>query len=180
MNEPIRQAFGRIEELLTKSPERGRQTASSETTLDDGLTCEVREGPWHLVADMPDHAGGSGSGPTPGVFGRAALGSCMAIGYKLWASKLGVPVGRIRVAVETDFDSGALFGTSDAPAGYTEVRCRVEIESSASRAEVGRLVERADRHSPYLDVFTRGQRIVTELHVTSAAGTHAGGPDRED
>lgn len=45
-----------------------------------------------MNVDMPSEMGGENSQPTPGVFGRAALGSCLAIGYKLHASKMGMPI----------------------------------------------------------------------------------------
>lgn len=169
MQEHIRREFERVQDLLTRSPDRGRDTATTEVTLTDGLSCSIREGAWTLAADMPDNAGGTGSAPTPGVYGRAALGSCMAIGYAMWAAKLGVSLTDIRVAIEADFDSGALFGVADVPAGYSEVRCTVSVTSDASEKEVLRVLDEADRHSPYVDVFTRAQKLERSLRLFTAS-----------
>ena len=150
--QPIATAFTRIAGKLRDDPERGRNTAVSRTTVARGLTCQIEEGPWRLVADMSEKAGGGGEGPTPGVLGRAALGSCLAIGYVLEAARAGVPIERVEVEVQTDFDDGALFGVSDEPPGYLDVRCRVSLCSSASEADLQRVMDAADARSPYLDV----------------------------
>ncbi len=168
MQNRIREQFDHIESLLTREPERGRDTAVTRVRLTDGLRCEVSEGPWTLVSDMPDNVGGTESGPTPGVYGRAALGSCLAIGYAMRAAKLGILLHDIRVTVEADFDSGALFGVSDVPAGYGEVRYEVSVSSPSSEEEVLRVLDEADRHSPYFDVFSRAQALVRRTHIVSS------------
>lgn len=169
MSEHLREQFERIEALLERAPERGRDTAVTKVRLRDGLACEIEEGPWKLVADMGRNVGGSESGPTPGVYGRAALGSCMAITYAMWGAKRDIPMDAIEVEIEADFDSGALFATADVPAGYSEVRALVRVESDAPEDTIQRLLDEADAHSPYVDVFTRGQKLTRSLRVTRKA-----------
>ena len=65
---------------LTLRPSLGRSTGVSRARVSNGLTCQIEEGPWKLVADLPAQVGGDAAGPTPGVLGRAALGSCLAMG----------------------------------------------------------------------------------------------------
>lgn len=163
----IRTAFERCAKALTLRPSLGRSTGVSLTRLRNRLTCEIEEGPWKLVADMPEQAGGDAAGPTPGVLGRAALGSCLAIGYMLHAAKLGVPIAAIDVEVQADYDDGALFGVSDSPPGYLEVRYTVTVESSAPEADVLRVLDEGDAHSPYLDVFGRAQTCRRTVHIVS-------------
>lgn len=165
MSERLREQFERVEALLESSPERGRDTAVTRVRLQQGLACEIEEGPWKLVADMGRNVGGTESGPTPGVYGRAALGSCMAITYAMWAAKRGVPVDAIEIRIEADFDSGALFATADVPAGYSEVRAMVRIETNAEESAIQRVLDEADAHSPYVDVFTRGQTLTRSLQI---------------
>ena len=50
----------------------------------------------------PAALGGTGAAPTPGVLLRAALGSCMAMSYRLRAAKHGVELTSVRVTVEAD------------------------------------------------------------------------------
>ena len=162
---PIATAFERVADLFRNDPERARTTATSRVRIDDKLTCRIEEGPWSLVADMSPKAGGGGEGPTPGVLGRAAFGSCIAVGFVMEAARAGVPINTVEVEVQTDLDDGALFGVSDAHPGYLEVRYELTVESPASVEELQRVADAADARSPYYDVFRRAQTIHRSLRV---------------
>ena len=167
-NEKIKTAFARVSETLSKRPAFGLGTGISKATIKNGLTCEIREGRWTMIADMPEQAGGNAAGPTPGVFGRAALGSCLAIGYMIRAAEKNIPVTGIEVEIQADYDDGALFGTTVAvPPGYLEIRYVVAIESEASEETILQLLDEADKHSPYLDVFKRSQTCLREVKIIS-------------
>ena len=77
--EKIKNAFERVVKAFTAKPSLGLGTRKSTARLVNGLTCEITEGEWKLSADMAEAAGGNASAPTPGVYGRAALASCLAI-----------------------------------------------------------------------------------------------------
>jgi uncharacterized OsmC-like protein len=54
------------------------------------------------------------------VLGRGALGSCLALGYAMWAIRLDVPIESLEVDVEADYDTrGELGVADDIPPGYT-------------------------------------------------------------
>jgi uncharacterized OsmC-like protein len=117
---------------------------------------------------MPEQAGGNASGPTPGVFGRAALGSCLAIGYMMRAAVMDIEISGIEVEVQADYDDGALFGTaSNVPPGYLEVRYSVTIESDAPEDKIMGMLEEADKHSPYLDIFSRAQPCIRKVNIVA-------------
>jgi uncharacterized OsmC-like protein len=138
--------------------------------LKPGLECEVEEGPWTLKVAMSEKSGGTNAGPNPGVLGRASLGSCLALGYAMWAARLGVPIDSLDVVVETDYDSRGELGVSDdVPPGYNQVRYRVNITSPAGEADVRRLIDTADRYSPYRDVFARAHDVRRELVITASS-----------
>jgi len=155
-------------QVLTRKPSRGYLTGVTRARLVDGLRCAIEEGPWKLAADMPVKVGGDETAPTPGVLGRAALASCLAIGIATWAARLGVPIGALEVEVEADFDArGELGMGSDIPPGYTEVRYAVAIESGAPTHLLDEVLELAERYSPYLDVFGRAVALRRVSHPTS-------------
>ena len=128
----IKAKFNRSAKATALKPSVGVDTSVSRAKLVDGLGCQVSEGDWVVDIDMPKELGGENAHPTPGVFGRAALGSCLAIGYKLQASTLDIPITSIEVVLEADWDMGAVFGTSDADPGYSEIRYTVKVKSPAS------------------------------------------------
>ena len=158
-------ALDRVEKAVKKHPSVGVSTDCSTTTLTSGLRCTSEEGAWHFETDLPDTLGGEASGPSPGVLGRAALGSCLAMGYQLRAARLGVELNSVIVEIEADYDiAGMLMAESSARPGYTEVRHHVRIESSAPEADVLRVLDEGDVLSPYRDVFsgeTSMKRTVT-------------------
>ena len=164
----IKNAFERAARALQLRPSLGRDTGITRARIREGLVCDIEAGPWRFVADMPKAAGGAETGPTPGVYGRAALGSCLAIGYMMYAAKLGVPITSLEVEVQADYDDGALYGVSDSPPGYLEVRIIVTVESTAPEAEVMRVLDEGDAHSPYLDVFSRAQKCRRIARIRSA------------
>lgn len=162
----IKTKFETIVGELTRDPSLGKGTGSTTARIRSGLTVEIEAGPWKFVADMPKTSGGAQSGPTPGMYGRAALGSCLAIGYAMRAAKHGVPIDDLEVEVQADYDDNAVFGTSDTAPGYSEVRFIVRVKSSAPEADVLRVLDEADRYSPYLDVFRRAQTCTRSVAIT--------------
>ena len=157
MTHTIKEAFTRSKKALSLRPSLGYGSASSKVTVLDGLTVKMEEGDWSFIADMPKQVGGRKKGPTPGVYGRAALGSCLAISLSMYANYKEIPINKLSVEVQTDYDDGALFGIGDAPPGYLEVRYIISVESEAPEVIIQELIEEAERHTPYLDVFSRAQ-----------------------
>ena len=164
--EKIRTAFERNVKALTLRPSIGQGTAVTKVRVREGLTCDIEDGSWKLTADMGEKHGGNDAGPNPGVLGRAALGSCLAIGYKMWAAKLGVPISSLEVEIQADYDSAGMYAAADVPAGYRRVRCVVAVESDAPESDVRRVLDEADAHSSYLDVFRRAQDVRREIRHT--------------
>jgi uncharacterized OsmC-like protein len=142
-------------QLLRMKPAKGHLTCITRARLVNGLRCEIEEGEWKLAADMPAKAGGDETAPTPGVLGRAALASCLAMGIAAWAARLGVTVDALEVEVEADFNARGELGIGDVAPGYAEVRYVITFESTASEQELDALLDLAERHSPYLDIFGR-------------------------
>ena len=164
----IKRSFERQAKAVGLRPSLGQRTVVSRTRLIDGLKCEIEEGPWKLTADLAKEGGGEEQGPTPGVLGRGAFGSCLAIGYALWASKFEVPISNIEVEVHTDVDERGRFGFHDEiNPGYQRVRYIVRIESTAPERDVMRVIDMADRHSPYFDNFARALDISRDVQIAA-------------
>jgi len=163
----IKNKFGRNVKALTLRPMLGFGKAISTIRITNGLSCEIKEGDWELKTDMPKQVGGNSSAPSPGVLGRAALGSCLASGYIMWASNLDIVIDSLEIQIEADYDDGALFGTLDVPAGYSNIQYHVKIKSPHSREEIETFLDLADKHSPYLDVFSRAQSCKRKLELNN-------------
>ena len=163
----IKNKFERTIKALTLKPSLGHGTGVSKTRIINGLTCETKEGDWVFKSDMPKQIGGYDTASSPGALGRAALGSCLAIGYMMWASKLEIKIDSLEVEIQADYDDGGLFNTSDSPPGYLVIRYLVKIKSPASADEIENLLNKGDKHSPYLDVFSRAQTSIRQIELSN-------------
>jgi uncharacterized OsmC-like protein len=168
--ERVRAAFERNVRILTARPAVGCGTAVTRARVAgaDGLACEVTEGAWRLTVDLSEKVGGRGLGPNPGMLGRGALASCLAIGYAMWAARLGVPLSSIDVEVQAEYDTRSLFGVGEVPPGYREIRYVVAVTSAAPDQTIRQVLDEAEAHSPYLAVFSRPHALRRQLRIERA------------
>ena len=164
----VRSALERNVKAVTLRPSVGQGTAVTKVRLRDGLACDVEEGAWKFTVGMTQKYGGTNEGPNPGVFGRAALGSCLAIGYSMWAARLNVPVTSLDVEIHADYDVRGELGVEDAVRpGYSAIRYVVTVETDAPEEEVMRMLDTADRHSSWLDDLANPVPVAREVRLTS-------------
>lgn len=163
--ERIRTSFQRNSRALRLRPSIGRGTAVTRVRLEDGLRCVIEEGDWRLVADLSPTSGGGDAGPNPGILGRGALGSCLAMSYVIWGAVLDVPIAGVEVEVQADYDAGGHYGVAEVPAGYSQVRYVVTIESDAPEEDILRMLEIADERNSYRDVFRRPVELRREVRI---------------
>ncbi|MFI5311528.1 MAG: OsmC family protein [Gemmatimonadales bacterium] len=165
-NKEMREAIERSVKAVTARPSVGQSTAVTRVKLRPGLSCDIEDGPWKFTGGMTDKYGGSNAGPNPGVFGRAALGSCLAIGYAMWAARMDVPIDSLSVEVHADYDvRGELGVSTEVRPGYSKVRYVVTVESSATKADVMRVLDKADRHSAWLDDISHPVPVEREVRL---------------
>ena len=134
---------------LSKHPDSARGIGQSTVTLRDGLACTVTSGHWTFTADVPAGAGGTDSGPDPGMLIRGALGSCLAIDIRTWAARLGVAIDEVRIEVDSELDQRGMLGMDESiPAGYQKVSYRVHLTSDAPEADLKRVLQQAEKFNP--------------------------------
>lgn len=162
----IRAALERNAKVVAARPSVGQGTAVTTVTLRPGLACDVEEGPWRFSVGMTESYGGQNNAPNPGVYGRAALGSCLAIGYGMWAARLEVPVRALTVEVRARYDVRGELGVDDAiRPGYQDVVYVVTVDTDAPEDAVHRLLDTADRHSSWLDDLRNPVPVSREVRI---------------
>jgi len=163
----IKTALERNVKAVTLRASVGQGTARTKATLRAGLAVDVEEGPYRLTVGMHEKYGGNDAGPNPGVFGRASLASCLAIGIGMWAARLDVVVDALEVEVEADYDvRGELGVSADVRPGYLAMRYTVKITSPSPREDVERMLETAQRCSSYVDDFAHAVPMQGAVHIT--------------
>lgn len=169
--DPIKTAIERNVKAVSLRPGVGQGTATTIARLAPGLACEVTEGAHTLTVGMTEKYGGTGAGPNPGVFGRAALASCLTIGLSMWAARLGVPLTALEVTVEADYDVRGELGVSDdVRPGYLAMRYRIAVESPAPREDVERLLEVGLRTSSWIDTLANPVPMSGTVEIRPSGG----------
>lgn len=163
----IKEAFERNQKAVKLRPSMGKSSVVTKVRLFDGTTCEVEHKHWKFKVDIGKGEGGNDAGPGPGILERGALGSCLAIGYSQRAAVMEIPIDRIEVDVESDFDAGGMLYLNDDPPGFDALRYKVYIESPASKEQIMQLINESDKHSPVLDDFRRAIPVEREVSIKS-------------
>lgn len=165
----IRTAFERATKAMRLRDSIGRGTATTRVKMREGFTCEIEDGRWKLTVDMSEKGGGDGRGPDPGVMGRSALGTCLAIAYRQWLVQREVSVSALDVEIQADYDARAEYGVTDGSPAYEEIRYVVTVESDAPEEEIMRVLDEAETHCTYLVIFREPQRVRREVRLVAAS-----------
>jgi len=159
-------AAARVQAIRPASEAAARAAPSSVSELCGLARAETTEKRWAITTELSPAFGGVGGEPAPGVLARAALGSCLALGYQLRAAEHGLAFDRVRVTVEADSDVRGMLDPIDAiPPGPLAWRYHVEIDTAAAPDDVEAIVADADRISPVLDMLIRPQAISRTVSI---------------
>lgn len=167
--EAMQLALQRAEHVFSRHPGAAKLQMIARATVRDGMRCEFSEDDWRFVADMPEALGGTATGPTPSTFVRAALGTCLAIGYSMRAAYLGVPIRGVEVEVQVDADLRGMFcGQAEVP-NYSRLAYLVSFDSDAPESDLQRVLDEADERSPYLQLFRKSLSVSRTMRVVPTA-----------
>jgi putative redox protein len=68
----------------------------------NSLRNDIDAGAYHLIADEPPSAGGTGAGPSPYDFLSAALGACTSMTMRVVANRENIPLEGVEISIEND------------------------------------------------------------------------------
>lgn len=145
--------------VFGKRPFHAQVTNTGIATVEDGLVCAFSDGTHSISVDMPEAIGGTGTAPSPGYFGRAAICSCIAIGIKMTATREDLSLNSISVSIEQDFDNRGVLGVLGVNAAPLATRVEIAISSPAPSQKVMDLVERALKIDPWYLAFSQAQPV---------------------
>ncbi len=166
MESQVKAALEATVDALTLNPGAAQVRQAVESELLEACEVRVRIGDWTVSVDEPPALGGSNQAPSPTQYALAALGSCQAVMYRLWAERLGLQVERLEVRVRGDLDVRGLLGLADeARSGFRSVEVEVAIDSPEPPQRLAELRRAVDRHCPVLDVFVAPVPVSTTLRM---------------
>lgn len=161
----LRDLYERKRRAMLRRPSFGRTAARARVRMGDGLLCDVEEGDWRTRVDQSPEEGGTGSAPHAGQVMRASIVACLAMGYRLWGARLGVPIDDVEVDVLCESDARGQLGIDGVAVGWQRIVVDVCIGSRASETDVRRVVATADRLSPMLANLSPGIERVHHLRI---------------
>lgn len=154
---------------IRATPEHGRLTLAVSGGLVEGVRCTATARDHTLDIDEPTMIGGTDAGPNPVELVLAALGTCQAITYRVWAAMLDIRLDDVRFETEGDIDLNGLFGLMDGVRpGFTRLRHRVTLVGPESEERYRELTEAVDRHCPVLDIVTGIEPVDRSVEVRAA------------
>jgi uncharacterized OsmC-like protein len=173
----LKDLYDRKARAMIKRPSFARGSGHARVRAGEPMSCDVDFGDRTLHVDLPAEDGGTASAAHPGQLMRASLGACLALGYKIWAARLEVPIAAVEVDVTCEYDARGQLGVDPAVAiGWQRMRIDVAITSPAPEADVRRMVETADRLSPMLANIASSVERLHRLIVTAPVPMPAGAP----
>lgn len=135
-------------------PETALVTLRADGTLGEGVTCRVDTGRALAEAGLHPATGGSGLELCSGDMLLEALVACAGVTMKAVATAIGVEITKGEVEAEGDLDfRGTLGVAKDAPVGFSEIRLRFSLETSATPGELATLLKLTERYCVVLQTL---------------------------
>jgi len=155
MSEPLATIIAAAADKFRQEAPAAQRTFVSASRLGEGFRSAVSIRDHQLTVDEPHGIGGSDAGPTPVELVLAALGTCQEITYRAFATALDIPLASVAVTVEGDIDFRGFFAIDESiRPGFQCLRVKVALGSSASQADIDRLVAIVNGHCPVLDMLS--------------------------
>lgn len=145
--ESLRTVQQPLKDRYRSEPEAALVTLRAKGALGEGVTCSVQTGRALVEAGLHPASGGAGLSVCSGDMLLQALVACAGVTLNSVATSMEIPIERGTVHAEGDLDfRGTLAVSRDAPVGFTSIRLRFELQSSAPAEQLDRLVELTERY----------------------------------
>jgi len=154
---------------LSSDPAQAQAKFEAHHDLVGPCEVTVKVGSGHkFTVDEPEALGGGNVAANPVEYALAALGSCQAITYRVWAAQLGIKLDKVEIGIDGDIDLRGFFGIDDRiRAGFNAVRINVSLSGPEQATRYEELAAAVDAHCPVLDLFRNP--VPVERKLVSAA-----------
>jgi uncharacterized OsmC-like protein len=151
--ERLKRTQAPLKERYKSEPEAARVTLRAEGAVGEGVACRVDTGRALVEAGLHPATGGDGSQACSGDMLLQALAACAGVTLSAVATAFGAAVSG-RVIAEGDLDFRGTLGVSkDCPVGFSAIRLRFELTSSADPALLDKIVAVTERYCVVLQTL---------------------------
>ncbi len=157
-------------EVVSKEPEKAEELNkwNARVKWQGGFKSQAYVGDHAFFMDEPSNLAGVNAGPNAVQYVLSALGGCYIVGFVLNATKKGVKVNDLEVALEGQLDNVLnFFGLSDkGHPGYREIKAKLYARTSADRKTVEEIWKDTVATSPISNTLSRNVTVVPEISIT--------------
>ena len=106
---------------------------------------------------------GNNESANPAEFLLHSLAGCVTTTFVLHAVARGITIRKISTYLEGEVDLRGLLGLDESiPAGYEQIRIRIDVKADCSDAELDDLLAYAQHHSPICNTICRPVPVTVE------------------
>jgi uncharacterized OsmC-like protein len=114
---------------------------------EESITCKVDTGRALVEAGLHPATGGDGLSACSGDMLLEALVACAGVTLRAVATALELPLAGGTVSAEGDLDFRGTLGVArDAPVGFSAIRLRFDLDSSAAPEQLDKLIQLTERY----------------------------------
>ena len=156
-----------VKERYKEYPEKAITPARAEAVIDeDDISCRISTYAGTTVAGLHFAAGGDGSKACSADMLMEALAACAGVTLKAVATAMRIPLKHARVIASGTWDArGTLVVDRDAPVGLTEIKLKFEIDSTAERKKLEKMIQLTERYCVIFQTLAKSPALESELEI---------------
>src|SRR4051794_38579931 len=153
-----------LKERYREAPHDALVTLTATGTLDDDVACNVQTGRALATAGLHPATGGDGLLLCSGDMLLEALVACAGVTLRAVATALEIPVAGGNVSAEGELDFRGTLGVDrEAPVGFSAIRLRFELDSSASPEQLDTLLRLTERYCVVLQTLAASPELSASI-----------------
>jgi uncharacterized OsmC-like protein len=155
-----------LKERYRDDPDAARITLSADGGAADApISCSVDLGRAIYEAQAHVGVGGAGTAACSGDLLLGALAACAQLTCQMVATAMELPVESVHAHVEGDLDLRGTLGLArDVPAGFENIRLRIDVEAPAATDEqLAKLGEKTERYCTVAQTLMQPPPLSVEL-----------------
>ena len=167
----LRAAQAPFKERYRTDPTSALQTLSAEGKLGvSSQTCLLRMAGKEIAAGLHPSTGGDGLSACSAEILLQSLVSCAGVTLTAVATAMELPVQGGTITAEGDLDFRGTLGVSkDAPVGFTAIRLKFDLQTTATAEQLATLIKLTERYCVIYQTLKSPPAITTELVSGSLA-----------
>lgn len=163
MNNIALDAVKQVADSIRENPHLGMMRCGVSLNWQDGTKNKVLVRDFSpIVIDEPNQLGGTNEGANPVDHLLAAVVSCFAITFEIFASQEGIKLEKVDVGIDADLDLAVFLAIKDGERGIINPVIKLNAVTSASKEKILEIAKSALSVSPVLNSIKTEIKLVVE------------------